>query len=60
MKIAEESTEKSEDDCSELYHFPVDEELKAVLEEEEMDLDENLGFLSDKIRKKLEEIFPED
>jgi hypothetical protein len=60
MKTTEETTEKLEEEHSELYHFPVDEELKAVLEEEEMDLDENLGFLSDKIRKKLEEIFPED
>ena len=60
MKITEDSTEKSEEEHPELYHFPVDEELNAVLEEEEMDLDENLGFLSDKMRKKLEEIFPED
>jgi hypothetical protein len=57
MKIPEEIAEKLEEENSELYHFPEDKELKTALEEQEMDLNDDLSFLPDKMRKKLEEIF---
>ena len=56
MKITEETRENSDDKHSELY-FTEDEELKAVLEEEEKDLMEDLSFLPEKLRKILDEIF---
>lgn len=57
MKITKESTEKSEEEHSELYHFPEDEELKVVLKEQEMDLNKDLSFLPEKLRKIHDKIF---
>ena len=56
MKITEETGENSEDEQSELYFFPEDDELKVILEEQERDLLEDLSFLPEKLRKILEKI----
>ena len=56
MKITEKTGENSEDEQSELYFFPKDDELKVILEEQERDLLEDLSFLPEKLRKILEKI----